>query len=82
MVKVFEGGGSHGFRLRFQDVFGLPVTSGITVCLTSDPGEQVNLAGDPRYAGKLGEMKGLLRDYLADLPGPFAEFKAEGEIPG
>ena len=43
--------------------------------LTSDPGEQVNLAGEPRHAGKLEEMKGLLRDYLADLPGSFAEFR-------
>jgi hypothetical protein len=29
MVKVFEGGGAHGFRLRFQDPFsGLPVLAG------------------------------------------------------
>jgi hypothetical protein len=29
MVKVFEGGGGHGFRLRFQDPFtGLPVVPG------------------------------------------------------
>ena len=34
MLKVFEGKGSHGFRLRFQDpVTGLPITQGLTVCV-------------------------------------------------
>lgn len=43
--------------------------------LAEDPGEQRNLAGDPRYAAKLAEMKEELARYLADLPGGFAEFK-------
>jgi hypothetical protein len=33
MVKVFEGNGAHGFRLRFQDAKGEAVTEGIEVCL-------------------------------------------------
>jgi hypothetical protein len=37
MVKIFEGGGGHTFRLRFQDpVTFLPITDGITICLDPD----------------------------------------------
>ena len=37
MVKVFEGGGDHSFRLRFQDpVTFLPITEGISICLDPD----------------------------------------------
>ena len=37
MVKVFEGGGGHKFRLRFQDPnTGLPVTEGIRVLLSPE----------------------------------------------
>ncbi len=37
LVKVFEGGGGHNFRLRFQDpVTGEPITSGITIGLDPD----------------------------------------------
>jgi hypothetical protein len=37
MVKVFEGLGPHGFRLRFQDPeSGRPLTDGIDVCLSPD----------------------------------------------
>jgi hypothetical protein len=33
MVKVFEGGGEHGFRLRFQDpATGDPITEGLEIC--------------------------------------------------
>jgi arylsulfatase A-like enzyme len=45
--------------------------------LADDPGEQVNLAGDPQHAAKLAEMKAILRTYLDDLPGGFAELKPE-----
>lgn len=44
--------------------------------LDNDPEEQNNLANDPAYKGKLEEMKALLREHLAGLPGTFAEFKA------
>jgi hypothetical protein len=37
LVKVFEGGGDHNFRLRFQDPTGVPITSGITTCTDPDP---------------------------------------------
>jgi hypothetical protein len=37
MVKVFEGGGGHNFRLRFQDPdTGEPITEGISACLSPD----------------------------------------------
>ncbi len=37
MVKVFEGGGGHCFRLRFQDAFTFePITEGIEVCFVGD----------------------------------------------
>lgn len=36
MVKVFEGGGGHNFRLRFQDEFAEPVTEGVTLCFSPD----------------------------------------------
>jgi len=45
--------------------------------LENDPAEQNNLALDPAYEQKLGEMKALLREYLARLPGSFAEFKTK-----
>ncbi|MBN1421106.1 MAG: hypothetical protein JXP34_20205 [Planctomycetes bacterium] len=32
-VKVFEGGGDHEFRLRFQDAGGLPITDGLRIRL-------------------------------------------------
>ena len=50
--------------------------------LAADPDEQVNLAADPRHAETLAEMKGLLRQYLADLPGGFGELKPGGDMPG
>ena len=43
--------------------------------LSRDPDEQNNLASDPEFAGKLGEMKAELQKYLVDLPGGFAELK-------
>jgi hypothetical protein len=36
MVKVFEGGGGHVFRVRFQDTAGTPVTDGISISLNPD----------------------------------------------
>ena len=40
MVKVFEGAGEHGFRLRFQDPFtGEGICDGISVCLDPDPAD-------------------------------------------
>ena len=33
LVKVFEGGGGHNFRLRFQDpATGEPITEGLSIC--------------------------------------------------
>ena len=45
--------------------------------LSKDPDEQVNLAKNPEYAGKLKEMKDELKRYLDELPGNFAELKEE-----
>ena len=45
--------------------------------LSRDPGEQKNLADDPRYADKLAEMKAELVKYLSQLPGGFADLKQE-----
>ena len=39
--------------------------------LVSDPGEQTNLAGDPRYAETLASMQTLMQSYLVRLPGAF-----------
>ena len=37
MVKVFEGGGGHGFHLRLQDPFtGEPITEGFRLCFSPD----------------------------------------------
>jgi arylsulfatase A-like enzyme len=47
--------------------------------LDRDPREQKNLAGDPRYAPILNEMKQELKKQLADLPGGYAEFKPAGQ---
>jgi len=47
--------------------------------IADDPAEQVNLAGDPKYAGKLEEMKQKLKKYSKNLPHAFGEFKEEGQ---
>ena len=39
--------------------------------LKNDPTEKNNLAGNPEYARKLKAMQELLKEYLADLPGPY-----------
>ncbi|MCF7818278.1 MAG: sulfatase-like hydrolase/transferase [Kiritimatiellales bacterium] len=43
--------------------------------LQTDPYEQNNLAANPEYAAKLEEMRTLMKQSLAPLPHPFAEFK-------
>ena len=43
--------------------------------LNADPGEQKNLAPNPGYAGKLTQLKEVLRNYSQQLPHPFGEFK-------
>jgi len=43
--------------------------------LNADMLEQHNLAGDPKYAAKLAEMKKLLAETIAPLPHVFGEFK-------
>jgi len=47
--------------------------------LQNDPDEQNNLAGDLAHAAKLAEMRALLANYLADLPGTFGEFKTQAD---
>ncbi len=42
--------------------------------LPDDPGEQVNLAGNPEYAEKLDQMKGILSEWVEKMPGTFGEF--------
>lgn len=41
--------------------------------LVNDPKETTNLAGDPAMAGKLAEMKELLKKEMETLPGTFTE---------
>jgi arylsulfatase A-like enzyme len=43
--------------------------------LSADPEENHNLAADPAQAGRLAEMKELLRLQVRDLPGTFGGFK-------
>lgn len=44
MVKVFEGGGGHAFRLRFQDsITGVPMTEGFTVSTVPEPSMSTSL---------------------------------------
>jgi arylsulfatase A-like enzyme len=43
--------------------------------LIDDKGEQHNLASDPAYAGKLAEMKLMMKEYSKNLPFAFGEFK-------
>lgn len=45
--------------------------------LAEDPTEQENLADNPEHAEKLAEMKALLKEHLADMPGSFGELKPE-----
>jgi hypothetical protein len=40
--------------------------------LKADPGEQINLAADPAYAGVLAEMQARLGRYLQGFARPFA----------
>lgn len=46
-------------------------------CLTSDPGEQENLASRPENQGLMKDLQATLAQYLARAPGTFAEFKAQ-----
>jgi len=41
MVKVFEGTGANGFRLRFQDTSVEPITEGIEICLDPECADKV-----------------------------------------
>ena len=47
-----------------QSAFYLPQGAEELYDLSSDPYETVNLAGDPAFAGKLEEMRGLLKDRI------------------
>ena len=44
--------------------------------LTDDPREVNNLADNPHYADQLKSMKGLLKNWLSTMPGPYGEFKS------
>jgi arylsulfatase A-like enzyme len=46
--------------------------------LKNDPGEQKNLAADPRYQSVLKEMQARLRQHLAEFPHTFGEL-ADGK---
>jgi arylsulfatase A-like enzyme len=72
-ISLIPGGGgaeaaSTGKRAGYYDADQL-------YDLSRDAGEQKNLANDPQYAPILEDMKQELRNYLADLPGGFAELK-------
>jgi arylsulfatase A-like enzyme len=43
--------------------------------LEADPGENVNLAGNPEYADTLAEMRNELKGHLDGLPGSFGDLK-------
>ena len=43
--------------------------------LESDPDEKRNLAGNPKYAEVLAELKARLKEWLATFPRPFGEFR-------
>ena len=45
--------------------------------LRTDPHEQNNLFGDPKYKAKIEELQNDLKAYLDKLPGKFGEFKTE-----
>jgi len=45
--------------------------------LSTDQGEQVNLASDEEYEEKLMEMKQLLTEYLGEFPHSFGEFNTK-----
>ena len=68
-LEVVPGGGqaehgSYGTRPGYFDPDQL-------YDLEADPGEQVNLAGNPDYREVLEKMKDLLRSYTGMLPGKF-----------
>lgn len=43
--------------------------------LAEDPDEQNNLADDPAHAERLAELKRVLREHLASMPGSFGDMK-------
>ena len=43
--------------------------------LAEDPDEQKNLAGDPRHAAKLAELRATLEAHLEAMPGSFGDLK-------
>ncbi len=68
-LEVIPGGGiaehgSYGTRPGYFDADQL-------YDLEADPGEEVNLAGDPDYQEILGKMKEELKGYTKSLPGRF-----------
>ena len=50
--------------------------------LNEDPNEQNNLIDDPAYAERLSELKRLLEQEVASLPGHFAEFGRDAATAG
>ena len=77
LVKVFEGGGDHNFRLRFQDPLGNPITSGISTCTDPDPAACVSVTpqggfrrGDSNASGGLNITDGVFVLNYLFLGGP------------
>ena len=83
MVKVFEGGGGHNFRLRFQDEFAVPVTEGVTLCFSPDieecGGKVVPTGVGPFLRGDTNASGGL---ELTDAVGIFNFLFLGGTTPG
>jgi len=71
MVKVFEGGGGHGFRLRLQDDFGTPLIPEIFTDPTCPSGGGAGFRrGDSNASGDLNITDGVFVLNYLFLGGP------------
>lgn len=74
--REFSQDGSKNIRYRADQHFPAYFDYDQLYNLKQDPQEQINLADNPRYEAKLGQMKAVLKEYCADLPHTFGEFRS------
>ena len=68
--------GGNGLELRAMSTHPSYFLNDQLYNIVDDPTEQVNLAGNPEYAGIVAEMQAQVEKHVKPLPGDFQEFKA------